>query len=65
MSERYEITDEVVDGMRFACIRHPGASKRYMLQEDTTPGKAMLQLLADLRERARHAADYIQGVVTE
>ena len=61
---------ELYPAYRHVMARDPEA-KVHMYGKGVRPGRKIGHVnvcgddLADLRERARHAADYIQGVVTE
>ncbi|MDC5697662.1 5-(carboxyamino)imidazole ribonucleotide synthase [Intrasporangium calvum] len=61
---------ELYPAYRHIMARDPGA-KVHMYGKDVRPGRKIGHVnvsgpdLAEVRERARHAADYLQGVITE
>ena len=61
---------QIYPAYRHVMARDPGA-KVHMYGKGVRPGRKIGHVsvsgedLADLRERARHAADYLQGIITE
>ena len=61
---------QIYPAYRHVMARDPGA-KVHMYGKGVRPGRKVGHVsvsgedLADLRERARHAADYLQGIITE